>query len=80
MAQAAAEKFSSIMSKALLAKLRKHAEQNGQSTRFVLENAVKHYLEVVVPSAAFVRPGFDEMLKAAVTRHDGLLKRLAKAK
>lgn len=40
----------------LYAKLSKTAEQNGQSRRFLLEKALEHYLEVVVPSQSTVRP------------------------
>ena len=40
----------------LYAKLSKVAEQNGQSRRFLLEKALEHYLDVVVPSQSTVRP------------------------
>ena len=73
-------KFSSLMSKPLLEKLRKQADQNGQSVRFVIEKAVEHYLEVVVPSSQTVRPEVLAHLKASISQNEGLLKRLAKAK
>jgi len=44
------------MNAQLYAKLSKVAERNGQSRRFLLEKALEHYLEVVVPSQGTVRP------------------------
>ncbi len=44
------------MNAQLYAKLSKVAERNGQSRRFLLEKALEHYLEVVVPSQSTVRP------------------------
>lgn len=74
------EKFSSVMSKPLLTKLRKEAEENGQSIRFLLERAVEHYLDVVLPSARRVRPEIMRHADATIRQYDELLKRLAKAK
>ncbi len=44
------------MNAQLYARLSKVAKRNGQSRRFLLEKALEHYLEVVVPSQATVRP------------------------
>src|SRR5258708_14769461 len=44
------------MNAQLYAKLSKVAERNGQSRRFLLEKALKHYLAVVLPSQGTVRP------------------------
>ncbi len=73
-------KFSSLMSVHLFAALQKQAAQNGQSVRFVLESAIRHYLEVVTPSGETVNPRAQRLLRASATRNDELLKRLAKAK
>lgn len=73
-------KFSSLMSATLLNAMKLQAERNGQSLRFVLESAVKHYLEVVTPSGEAVNARALQLLRASITRNDDLLKRLAKAK
>ena len=79
MAKTTTKKFSSLMSKALLERLKRQADQNGQSVRFLLEAAVRHYLEVVVPSAGSVHSDALRHLRASAARNDELLKRLAKA-
>lgn len=73
-------KFSSLMSEPLLRAVQEQAVRNGQTMRFVLECAVKHYLEVVTPSGEVVNPRAAALLKASIARNDDLLKRLAKAK
>jgi hypothetical protein len=54
------------------------AEQNGQTKRHVLEQALKFYLRNVVPSQRLVRPGVMDAFEQSVTRNRDLLKRLAK--
>jgi metal-responsive CopG/Arc/MetJ family transcriptional regulator len=56
MARVTTRKIGLEMDARLYAKLSKVAEQNGQSRRFLLEKALEHYLEVVVPSQTTVRP------------------------
>ena len=80
MPKTTAKKFSSLMSDRLLKQLRREADKSGHSMRFVLERAVQHYLEVVVPSSETIRPEVVAHLKASIARNDGLLRRLAKAK
>jgi len=79
MARATAQKFSSLMDKRLLSQLKRAAERNGQSLRFVLEKAVEHYLEVVTPSWQTIRPEVLETAKRVIAKRDRLLHRLAKA-
>lgn len=79
MAKATTKKFSSLMNKSLLEQMKRQADRNGQSVRFVLESAVRHYLEVVVLSARGVHADATKHLRASMLRNDGLLKRLAKA-
>ncbi len=74
------KKFSSLMSASLLRAIQERAARNGQTVRFVLEAAVKHYLEVVTPSGEAVNPRAASLLDASIRRNDDLLKRLAKAK
>ena len=40
----------------LYAQLSKLAKENGQSRRFLLERALEHYIQFVVPSQGTVRP------------------------
>ena len=79
MPKTATKKFSSLMSKPLLDRLKKQADQNGQSVRFVLERAVEHYLEVVVLSSRGIHTDAVRHLRSSAARNEGLLKRLAKA-
>jgi hypothetical protein len=58
MAKVKTRKIGLEMDAQLYSRLSKTAEQNGQSRRFLLEKALKHYLEVVVPSQNTVRPDF----------------------
>ncbi|MGH9794624.1 MAG: hypothetical protein ACRD5G_07625 [Candidatus Acidiferrales bacterium] len=79
MAKTATKKFSSLMSKALLERLKRQAEQNGQSVRFVMEAAIRHYLEVVVPSTQGAHSDIVQRGRQAIEKHDRLLHLLAKA-
>lgn len=54
------------------------AKQNGQSQRYVLEQALRHYLENVVPSQHLVRPHVMNAFGKVVERNRDLLQRLAK--
>lgn len=74
-----ARKFSSLMNASLLNALQKQAAQNGQSIRFVLESAVKHYLEVVLPSGQAIHRDVVQRARKAIQKHDKLLHLLAKA-
>jgi hypothetical protein len=54
------------------------AKQNGQSQRYVLEQALTHYLRNVVPSQHLVRPNVMSVFSRVVDRNRDLLERLAK--
>jgi hypothetical protein len=54
------------------------AEQNGQSKRHVLEQALRFYLHNVVPSQHLVRPAVLDAFEQSVARNHDLLERLAK--
>lgn len=74
------KKFSSLMNAALLEQVKKQAAQNGQTVRFLLEAAIRHYVEVVLPSAQGVHSDALRHLRASARRNAGLLRRLAQAK
>lgn len=54
------------------------AKQNGQSQRYVLEQALGFYLHNVVPSQHLVRPDVMNAFEESVARNRDLLDRLAK--
>ncbi len=54
------------------------AEQNGQTKRYVLEQALEFYLRNVVPSQHLVRPEVMNAFERSVARNRDLLERLAK--
>ncbi|MGC2475834.1 MAG: hypothetical protein WA485_15945 [Candidatus Sulfotelmatobacter sp.] len=54
------------------------AKQNGQSQRYVLEQALTHYLRNVVPSQHLVRPNVMSVFSRVVDRNRDLFERLAK--
>ena len=54
------------------------AEQNGQSQRYVLEQALTYYLRNVVPSQHLVRPEVMKAFEESVARNHKLYELLAK--
>lgn len=54
------------------------ARRNGQSQRYVLEQALAHYLRNVVPSQHLVRPEVMKVFEQSVTENRDLLERLAR--
>jgi len=54
------------------------AKKNGQPQRYVLEQAIAHYLRNVVPSQHLVRPQAMDAFEQSVARNRDLLERLAK--
>ena len=54
------------------------AEKNGHTKRYVLEQALRFYLENVVPSQHLVRPQVMDAFEQSVVRNRDLLQRLAK--
>jgi predicted transcriptional regulator len=78
MAKATTRKLGLEMDAQLYARLAQVARQNGQSRRFLLENAVQHYLEVVVPAQGTVRPEVLAHFRRSVVKNRKLLALLAK--
>lgn len=62
----------------LYAHLSELAEQNGQSKRSLLEQALKFYFEAVVPSEGRVRPEVLAHFRKSVAKNEKLLRLLAK--
>jgi hypothetical protein len=54
------------------------AEQNGQTKRYVLEQALGFYLHNVVPSQHLVRSEVMDAFEQSVARNRDLLQRLAR--
>ncbi|MGH9546850.1 MAG: hypothetical protein ACRD23_16720 [Terriglobales bacterium] len=54
------------------------AEKNGQTKRHVLEQALRFYLQNVVPSQHLVRTQVMDSFEESVARNRDLLQRLAK--
>jgi len=54
------------------------AERNGQSRRFLLEQALKFYFEAVVPSQGTVRPEVLAHFRKSAAKNEKLLRLLAK--
>ncbi|HXZ79403.1 MAG TPA: hypothetical protein VEG30_05690 [Terriglobales bacterium] len=54
------------------------AKRNGRTQRYVLEEALRHYLRNVVPSQHLVRAQVMESFEESVARNRDLLERLAK--
>lgn len=77
--QGKVKKFSSLMNAALLERMKKQAAQNGQTMRFILEAALRHYIEVVVPSSQGAHPDIVQRGRRAMEKHDRALHLLAKA-
>lgn len=77
MARVRTRKIGLEMDAQLYARLSKTAEQNGQSRRFLLEKALEHYLEVVVPSQNTVRPEVMKHFRRSAEKNRKLLHLLA---
>jgi len=54
------------------------AERNGQTKRYVLEQALRFYLQNVVPSQHLVRREVMDAFEESASRNRDLLQRLAK--
>lgn len=61
----------------LYARLDQVARKNGQSRRFLLEKALKHYLEVVLPSEGALSPEVLRRFRRSVEKNRKLMKLLA---
>ena len=62
----------------LYAELSKLAKENGQSRRFLLEKALQHYLEYVVPAQGNVRPEVMSHFRRSTEKNRKLHELLAK--
>jgi predicted transcriptional regulator len=77
MSRATTRKIGLEMDAQLYAKLSRMAKENGQSRRFLLEKALKHYLEVVAPSQGTVRPGVMKHFRSSTEKNRKLHQLLA---
>jgi hypothetical protein len=75
---AATTKVGLNMPTSLYKKLAKLAEENGQTTTRVLEEAAEHYIHYVQPTQNTIRPEFMAHVRRSMTKNDKLLQLLAK--
>ena len=75
---ATTKKFTPEIDAELYDKLVETAESNGQTKRHVLEEALRFYLENVVPSQHLVRREVMDAFEQSVAHNRELLERLAK--
>lgn len=75
---AATKKFTPEIDAILYNELVETAERNGQTQRYVLEQALRFYLHNVVPSQHVVRREVMDAFEESVARNRELLGRLAK--
>ena len=78
MKKAATKKIGLEMDAHLYGELSKLAKKNGQSRRFLLEKALEHYLETVVPSQGTVRPEVMAHFRRSTDKNRKLHELLAK--
>jgi predicted transcriptional regulator len=74
----AVRKFASEIDASLYEEMVQVAKQNGQTQRYILEQALEHYLHNVVPSQQLVHPGVMGAFEQSVARNRDLLERLAR--
>jgi metal-responsive CopG/Arc/MetJ family transcriptional regulator len=78
MRKASRRKIGLEMDARLYAELSKLAKENGQSRRFLLEKALEHYLEFVVPTQGTVRPEVMSHFRRSTDKNRKLHELLAK--
>lgn len=78
MRKASTRKIGLEMDKRLYAELSRLAKENGQSRRFLLEKALEHYLQFVVPSQGTVRPEVMNHFRRSTNKNRKLHELLAK--
>jgi predicted transcriptional regulator len=76
--KAATKKIGLELDSRLYARLDKLAEDHGQSKTFLLQQAVKHYLDVVVPSQSTIRPEVMAHFRRSKEKNRKLMGLLAK--
>lgn len=75
---AGTKKFTPEIDAALYTEMAETAKRNGQTKRYVLEEALRFYLRNVVPSQHLVRREVMDAFDQSVARNRELLERLAK--
>lgn len=75
---ATTKKFTPEIDAGLYDELVQTAQRNGQTKRYVLEQALRFYLHNVVPSQHLVRREVMDAFEQSVSRNRELLERLAK--
>lgn len=78
MAASVTKKIAPEIDAKLWEELTEVARKNGQSQRYVLEQALLHYLRNVVPSQRLIRPEVMGAFEQSAERNRKLLERLAK--
>ena len=78
MAKTTTKKIGLEMDTRLYEELSKLAKKNGQSRRFLLEKALEHYLQFVVPSQGTVRPEVLSHFRRSTDKNRKLHELLAK--
>jgi hypothetical protein len=66
------------MRSSLYEDLTKLAKDNGQTTTYVLEQAVEHYIQFVAPTKSTVRPEIMAHARKSIEKNRKLLQLLAK--
>jgi hypothetical protein len=77
-AKTTVKKIGLEMDARLYGELSKLAKKNGQSRRFLLEKALEHYLQFVVPSQGTVRPEVMSHFRRSTDKNRKLHELLAK--
>jgi metal-responsive CopG/Arc/MetJ family transcriptional regulator len=80
MAKPGTRKIGLEMDARLYAELSKLAKENGQSRRFLLEKALEHYLEFVMPMQGTVRPEVMSHFRRSTDKNRKLQELLGKKK
>lgn len=78
MAKTLTKKIGLEMDVRLYRQLSDLAKQNGQSRRFLLEKALEHYIQFVVPSQTMVRPEVMSHFRRSTDKNRKLHELLAK--
>lgn len=78
MAKTVTKKIGLEMDVRLYRQLSDLAKQNGQSRRFLLEKALEHYIQFVVPSQTTVRPEVMSHFRRSTDKNRKLHQLLAK--
>jgi hypothetical protein len=78
MGKTATKKIGLEMDARLYGELSKLAKKNGQSRRFLLEKALEHYIQFVVPSQGTVRPELMSHFRKSTDKNRKLHELLAK--